>query len=343
MQKKIIVLAIVAAFTAPATVMAAAHGGAAGVTVYGAVDAGVQSRTSAGVTLITMGSGVYNSNRFGIKSTEDLGDDMKALAQLEGGFNTASGDSGAATSVFDRGIAVGVSSGNNVVMLGGNQYSTAFKVIGSFDPLGYKFLAQSNIVANAGSIRGGRYDNDIAYTGKFGDVTVMAEKAMGATGFDSDATNALGVMYKSGAINAGLSYSVTKVAAQTDADTHMAVGAGFSFGDGSVKVGMTDRKATNAGLHEKNIIAGVDYNVSNKIGVVFGYYKNTSDAGINSFDANAVVAAERVATRMVLGGTYNLGTSKRTKLYAELDKMSVSLSGTTTDSNGAAVGLSTTF
>lgn len=335
MQKKIIALAIAAAFAAPVAMAAD------GVSLYGSVDAGVQSRTAAGATAITMGSAVYNSNRWGIKSEEDLGDGMKALVQLEGGFNTATGASGDAASVFDRGAAVGISSGDHNVMLGGNQYSVGFKVVNTYDPLNYKFLSQSNIVANASAVRGGRYDNDIFYTGKFGDVTVMAEKAMGIAGNDSDATNSVGVTYKSGAINAGAAYAVTKVAAQTDADTYMTVGGGFNFGDGSVKLGYTDRKATNAGLHEKNIIAGVDYNLSSKIGVVLAYYKNTSDAGVNSFDANAVVAAERTATRMVLGGTYSL--SKRTKFYAELDKMSVDLSGTTTDSNGAAVGLSTTF
>lgn len=334
MQKKIIALAIAAAFAAPVAMAAD------GVTLYGSIDAGVQSRTAAGATAITMGSAVYNSNRWGIKTEEDLGDGMKAFGNLEGGFNTATGDEGAAGAVFDRGVAVGVSSGANTVMLGGNQYSTAFKVINTFDPMGYKFLGQSNIVANGGSVRGGRYDNDIAYTGKFGDVTVMAEKAMGVNGNDSDATNAVGVTYKSGAINAGASYSVTKVVGQTDANTHMSIGGGFNFGDGSVKIGMTDRKAGAAGLHEKNIIAGVDYNVSNKIGVLLAYYKNTSDNGITSFDKNAATTAERTATRMVLGGTYSL--SKRTKFYAELDKLSVDEAGTT-DSNGAAVGLSTAF
>ncbi|MFA6901634.1 MAG: porin [Gallionellaceae bacterium] len=333
MQKKIIALAIAAAFAAPVAMAAE------GVTVYGSVDAGFNSRTSNGVTSNTMGSEVYNSNRFGIKSEEDLGDGMKATAQIETGFNTATGD---AATVGSRGIGVGISSGDHAVVLGGNQYSTSFKVINTYDPLGYKFLP----VTGASSIAiAGRHDSDIAYTGKFGDITVMANKAMGTAGDDSSSNAAVGATFKSGPINAGAAYSTAKPAVGSDAsETQMTVGAGFNFGDGSVMAGyatLTTKGASAAFEDAKrnNMWIGASFNMSSKIGLLAGYYKTATKATV----ALGAVQNEATDVRMVVGGTYSL--SKRTKLYAEIDRKTTNAGGAASDvgTSGYALGLSTTF
>lgn len=327
MQKKIIALAIAAAFAAPAIAMAAD-----GVSLYGTVDAGVESRTANSVTAVTMGSAIYNSNRWGIKVSEDLGDDMKAMANLEGGFNT--NDTSGKNQTFERGTAVGLSSGNHAVTLGGNQYSVDFKVRGKYDPMGYKYLGVTESQTR-GASGNGRYSNNIDYTGKFGDVTVMAEKAMGTAGDDSASTFEIGAVYASGAITVGGAYASTKpvVGVNADATIYTTVGGAFDFGDGSVKLGYSQNKTGAAvAVTRKEIAAGVDYNLSNKINVALGYYKS---------DLDSTTATD---TRMILGGTYAL--SKKTKIYAEMDKKTTN-AGTTgavdVDSNGYAVGLSTAF
>jgi len=84
MQKKIIVLAIAAALTAPAAFAA----DASNVTVYGKLSADFESvRTSAVALPATQATSVNriatNASRFGVKGSEDLGDGLKAIYQYE--------------------------------------------------------------------------------------------------------------------------------------------------------------------------------------------------------------------------------------------------------------------
>ncbi|MDD5058433.1 MAG: porin [Sideroxydans sp.] len=80
MQKKIIALAIAAAFSAPAM---------AEVTVYGVVDAAVVSTSVKGMKSdIQAISGGLSSSRLGVKSVEDVAGGMKAVAVVEYALDT---------------------------------------------------------------------------------------------------------------------------------------------------------------------------------------------------------------------------------------------------------------
>ncbi len=270
MQKNILALAIAAAFAAPVAMAQTT------VNVYGSADAGVQVRSTDAVTpadnKTTMGSALFNSNRWGIKASEDMGDGMSANVVLEGTFNTATGvgtGNGAtptAVDLFARGASVGVTGGFGSVVMGGNQPSVANKVIGGYEPFNYKFLGQTGSNFNAsgsgtaavaatnevvgtaaiparialnqnGSSRAAtgavaavagkaetaavaatsatqglsqfRYDNDLAYSKKFGDLTVLAHTAMSAAGNGSATTNGVGASYVWGDLSFGGSYSAT--------------------------------------------------------------------------------------------------------------------------------------
>ncbi|MBI5890234.1 MAG: porin [Nitrosomonadales bacterium] len=75
MQKKLIALAVVAAFSAPAF---------ADVTVYGIVDAAVASVSSTGTKSDMLAlSGGLSSSRIGVTSAEDLDNGMKAVVKVE--------------------------------------------------------------------------------------------------------------------------------------------------------------------------------------------------------------------------------------------------------------------
>jgi predicted porin len=208
-------------------------------------------------------------------------------------------------------------------------------VIKTYDPLNYQFLP----VTGASSIAiTGRHDSDIAYTGKFGDITVMANKAMGTAGDDSSSNAAVGATFKAGPINVGGAYSTAKPAVGSIADvTQMTAGAGFNFGDGSVMAGyatMTTKGATSDGKRN-NMWVGASFNMSSKIGLLAAYYK-TATTAVNA-------TAEATDVRMVVGGTYSL--SKRTKLYAEVDRKTTNAGGAASDvgTSGYALGLSTAF
>ena len=327
MQKKMIALAIAAAFATPVAMAETAN-----VNVYGAIDGGLRSVTSAGNTANNFGSGTYNSNRWGIKGSEDLGDGMKALFGLEGSLNTGSGAGG--TNLFDRNATVGLQGGFGKIELG-RQYSVAFKTIATYDPMGYKFLGitQQGPTPPAANIW---LSNDISYSAKFDDVVVMAEHTIPATGDDSTSLTAIGLGYASGDLNVGGAYTKTKPAVGSIAEvTHYTAGAGYKFGDAKVSLGYarnTTADATKDAVSTFTFLGG-SFKATSLVAVTAGYYKNVNNA--------AGATAETTTVTMIAAATYTL--SKRTNLYVEADKKSVDFGGTTIDSNGYSLGLATTF
>ena len=84
MQKKIIVLALAAVFSAPAF--------AADTTVYGVVDATVANISASGMKSdMSVHSGGLGGSRLGVKSSEDLGAGLKASINLEYGVDAVTG------------------------------------------------------------------------------------------------------------------------------------------------------------------------------------------------------------------------------------------------------------
>jgi predicted porin len=355
MQKKIIALAIAAAFAAPAAAMADA-------TVYGVLDGGFRSVTTNGSTANTMGSGLLNSNRFGIKASEDLGDGMKANVVLEGDITTGTGQdvpaNGQANNLFSRQTTVGLSSDMGAIDMG-HQFTTAFKVNTVIDPFEHHFIGittanKASGINSAGAIT--RNDNDVAYTGKFGGLTVFADRSIGGsstsatpatapTTTDAGSTTAVGATYVQGPIIAAASYSKVKsnntnTALSSDM-THYQLGAGFNFGAGKVMVGYADQKNADqsaigvrlvgSDVETKNIWIGASFNVSDKVGVTAAHYRTTT---------SVTGGNDVVATNTVAAVTYAL--SKKTALYVEADKQTSDVANAS-DTNGYAAGLSVAF
>jgi predicted porin len=118
MKKSLIALAVLAA--------AGAAQAQSTVTLYGLADIWVGSvketttiggvSTSARTTKVD--SGGFNTSRFGLKGSEDLGGGLKANFQLEQGFNMDNGTSQVTGTAFNRQAWVGLSGGFGEVQLG---------------------------------------------------------------------------------------------------------------------------------------------------------------------------------------------------------------------------------
>jgi len=373
MQKKIIALAIAAAFAAPVAAMAE-------VSMYGSLDGGVRHQTNDAATngtTDTMQMGQYNTSRFGLKSVEDMGDGMKANVVLEtslapGGVganpNTAASASAlnqAEISVanpfgllFDRQATIGVSGGWGSFDMGWN-YTASFKTIKTYDPFDYKYLKIAGAKSSDFTDRAG----SMAYGGKFGDVSVIAEYYVnnGTATQDVGPTTAPGkgrafsVNYASGAINAGFAYTVIEPgllyslnattlvvgAAQNDGITHMTAGAGYNYGDGKVSIGYAKRttKALAGGAAvdatAANMWLGASFNMSSKMAVTAAYYSNVSNAGTTS------ATLDTTKKTLMAGVTYAL--SKKTELYFEADKATSNNGTVDSIVSGVSAGLSTSF
>ncbi|MDE1180494.1 porin [Paraburkholderia sp.] len=95
------------------------------VTLYGLLDVGVTALSNqSGHRNIVMDTGVLVPNLFGLRGTEDLGGGVKAIFDLEGQFEMATGAS--IGNLFGRQAWVGLDSDRLGTLTAGNQYDFMF-------------------------------------------------------------------------------------------------------------------------------------------------------------------------------------------------------------------------
>lgn len=332
MKKSLLALAVLGAFAGVAQAQTS-------VTIYGSLDAGVRrvtNSTATGGTSLTMGSGVYNSNRLGFKGVEDLGGGMNAHFNLENGFKTTDGSQNG--NLFDRTASVGFGGNWGSIDLG-RQTSVNFKTIGSYDPFNYKYVTivplsdQGDVIGVAGATAAvdmTRFNNDIQYTGVFGPVTARAEYSIGgqAGAVNSGSAKAVGATYANGPFTVGAAYTkrnnnmaATGAAVYRD-QTNWTAGGAYTAGPFRVAAGYADNKqdALVAGteFRAKDYWVGGSYYITPALGLTAGY-----------FETKATIAAVDGKRKLgIIGATYAL--SKRTNFYADIDQKKFS---------GSAVGV----
>ncbi|MGF6505688.1 porin [Paraburkholderia sp. 32] len=102
------------------------------VTLYGVLDESVQyvnNATPHGGSLVQMFGGNLQGNRFGLKGTEDLGGGLKAIFQLENGFDINSGKLGQGGLMFGRQAYVGLTGDSWGTFTAGRQYDPLVDMI----------------------------------------------------------------------------------------------------------------------------------------------------------------------------------------------------------------------
>ena len=335
----------------------ATRAGSASVTIYGSIDGGLRHETNVdpeGHSDTTISSnGTFRSNRLGFRGSEDIGGGNKVNFTLEMGFNSGTGALNNTNNIiFQREAHVGVAGAWGALDVGRN-YTLAYRTILAFDPFKFRYPSITYVLS---STNGTRKDNDVQYTGRFGDWTARAEWALGEVAGDSDygTTKALGVNYAHGGLKAGASYSIAKQNAGTasvpnyrDYD-HLALGAAYDFGDVSVAVGHVKQTQETAARDTTSTWdwVGASYQFTPAFDLTAAWYRN------KAYNAKAVAAAALGDARkdiLIVGVAYLL--SRRTTLYAEVDQTRLKdgfASGGTTSLNqssqrGMAAGIMHTF
>jgi predicted porin len=164
---------------AAATLVAGAAHAQSNVTMYGILDAAVETYTNADAAgsrvtrMPSLGGGMFPS-RLGFRGTEDLGGGMKAIFALENGFAIDTGTQGQ-NRLFGRQAWVGLAGnwgqltfGRNYNMLNISTYDV--DIIG---PSQYGLGSLDSFIPN------GRTDNSIAYRGAFSGVTLGGTYSLG--------------------------------------------------------------------------------------------------------------------------------------------------------------------
>jgi len=254
-----------------------------GVELYGIIDLAVANVSNAGSTdgyfpsglklkggvasttttsLTAMVSGGIQGSRWGIKGSEDLGDGMKAMFQLESGIQANDGAIGSGYTalgnssvnkdgssingqLFGRTAWVGLSDKDLGAIKFGRQYSVIYDVYNEYDPV--QFAAFFSPAGNSGSIGGGgitelsRQDNSVKYNGKTGDVSYTAMYKFGNTAGSSSAGSVYGAQlaYKVGHLGLTAAYqsatdavtASSQTAAKVGNVTSYILGAKYKFND----------------------------------------------------------------------------------------------------------------
>ncbi|WP_250535160.1 porin [Caballeronia sp. AZ10_KS36] len=307
------------------------------VTLYGIADVGFEylNNTSAGGSQVREVSGNLSGSRWGLKGVEDMGGGLKALFNLEAGFNLNDGTSSQSTRglgtnptttsrLFGRQAWVGLSYKGQQLTLG-RQNALIYEQSVTFDPMGVssRYSALSLDYALAA-----RIDNSVKYTGKFGPLTAQAMYSTRYdTGYGSEVPGALitgrffsgALTYSSGPIAATAVYeqrNSNTLTTNTSTERRALAAATYNFGPVTAYAGYRYLRASNTFL-PVNPIAVANGSAANAANLYWlgaqylitpsfqltaaGYYHDVHSTGADPWLA-------------VINADYFL--SKRTDLYA---------------------------
>ncbi|WP_175626920.1 MULTISPECIES: porin [Oxalobacteraceae] len=323
MKKSLLALAVLGAFAGAASAQSS-------VTVYGIVDLGFASTdTGAAGNSRTNGinSGGQSASRIGFKGTEDLGNGLKALFQLEAtiaadtgsSFTAATGNSGG----FNRFATVGLQSATFGTVLLGRQTSVVKDAYDQIDPFGDGGTvgAISNIFFN-GTLSGdlGRISNSVKYTSN----SYSGFKANAAYGFgevagstSANSNYGLGLGYANGPLNVQYAYnnqdSTNAALANISKTKAHFLGLTYDFGVVKLHGAFADTKVDfpvgNDGKY-RNYLLGVSAPVGP--GTIFASYAVNDNKTTGSVDQDT--------KKFAISYSYDL--SKRTNLYTGYSKTS---------------------
>lgn len=292
MQGKLLAVALCAAF--PLAAMAQSS-----VTVYGIMDAAIAKEDTGAPngSRTAINSGNQSSSRLGFKGTEDLGNDLKAVFNIEAGVAL---DTGAAdSSLFGRRAVVGLAGKFGSVMLG-REYSPIADVAKETDVFGQGFYG-SNLNAFTTGRLTRRLSNSVNYKSNsmagfhVGAAYSAGENSTGPSG------NLMGLMadYSAGGFYVGAGYHKLQRLATGD-DKEMIVGAGYKMGAFEIKGSYMEADPTGANNKFEQVNLGAAY---------------TMDA--HKFFANFQTdKLETGAKANGLAVAYSYSLSKRTNVYA---------------------------
>lgn len=326
MQKKIIVLAIAAALSAPAVVLA----DAANVTPYGVADVSVDFiSTGTGITppATAAASGTSkmvvssNASHFGLKGSEDLDGGLTAIWQIESQVNidNAGGTFGT------RNTFAGLKGSFGTVLLGRNDspYKSATRKLDVFanglaDNRSLMGAASTTVPGNTANSFDSRPADAISYLSPtFGAFTVAIQRANAAE------TNTLSTQAKGDTLSLAAMYNAGPVYAALATESHNTKpNVGASTSDKAMKLGVGyTRDALNVGLVYEKVSGDFTANKHNAIyvGAKFAVAGGAVKAAITKKgQLNSV--ANTGARQISLG--YDHSLSKRTTAYVAYTKMS---------------------
>jgi predicted porin len=338
MKKSLLVLAVAAAVP----VLAQAQ---TNVTLYGRVDASVGSESrgsAAGVgsgSAVSLLSGVQSSNRWGVRGSEDLGGGLKAIFNLEGGFDADIGRGGSTATTqtgvsntsgglvggtanantagaldFRRRSVVGLEGGFGTLVFG-RDYDPMFRVLLASDTLGLGHYANVHSITGGTTLGGSRaygvrIDNGLHYVSpSLGGFVVRVAYGLSEQFNAGLGSNAVAQTATSAAVAAVGGYAKS---------TGRALGAAAEYAAGPLYVGLAYRANSVASGQQATLQTGTDKYAS--LGARYNFGAFAINGGLNRINiANNVGAATLTDVKsMWLGGDAQVGPGR---LHAQVGRI----------------------
>jgi predicted porin len=296
MQVKRLAAALIAVLVTATPLFAAAQ---TNVTLYGVVDMAVESADNGGPsgrhTLVN--SGDQSTSRFGFRGTEDLGNGLKAIFNIESGFTADNGVSDSA-GLFQRRAVVGLDGAFGLLTLG-REYSPIASIGAATDEFGQGFYG-----SNLSAFGTGRVTRRLANSVNYRSADLMGFKLLAtyAAGEKASGPNGdlkgVGLEYTNGGLYLGAAYHNIKNSATVN-DKEYGAGAAYVFSqlnNFEIKANYlgSDPAGANNRFKEYNLGAGYP------------------------FGANKILVGAK-GNAWALAYTYSL--SKRTNVYATYASM----------------------
>jgi len=291
------------------------------VTLYGLLDTGIDYASEAapnGHSMTRVSSGGMNTSRWGIKGTEDLGGDLKAVYQLEGGILMDTG--GIDGQLFRRQANVGLEGKFGRLVLG-RSFTSVYDTVIRFDPMGFAPFYSWATTGNAtGPSKYGMttgFDNLVKYSGSTGDFKYGLSYGLGeqATSSNDSRKLAAAVSYESEGFGLMATWereNGNNVPLTGRRDAARVIHLGASYATGPLKFYVAGRNyqlepgAVAADVKADTYWGGVAWKAAPNVTVTGAvYYMNVKNTAANA-DADPVMVVAR----------YRYALSKRTDLYA---------------------------
>jgi predicted porin len=191
------------------TLPGAAHAQSS-VTLYGIVDSGLTyTNNQQGHSAWEATSGNESGPRWGMLSTEDLGNGLKAQFRLENGFNINNGKFGQGGRLFGRQAYVGLSSNTLGTVTLGRQYSSVQDILGNLQISGVLTGYSAHPHDNDDINNTFRINNSAKYVSP-SFAGLQANLVYGfsnASGFSQNNSWSAGLTYQNGSFSLGAAYA----------------------------------------------------------------------------------------------------------------------------------------
>lgn len=293
------------------------------VTLFGTLGGGMRWVNGVqGGQSIGYNNNIIAGNDFGLRGKEDLGGGLKAVFALDGAFNSGTGALKSAGTLFSQAAYVGLAGGFGRVTFG-RQFNASEDLGIVLDPSGGR---GQSLAIEPGVLYGGnfftldsRFNNMVKYIGAVGGWRFAASYSAGGVAGNTHAGSNLSAaaMYQYQALLGGVSYERTYSATGAQWAQTLQAGGTLQLGMARLYLSYADLAVTGSTAgsprrRDKIPSSGVVYQVTPFLQLTAAVYDDIASNLGNVGGANGHKLTSYAVVEYFL--------SKRTELYAEVDR-----------------------